>query len=141
MYKLNAVGSDPELFLVNEEGKGIPSEHYFKGNKDNPVDKGDGFFLLCDNVMVEFNTPPSFTKEEFVSNHIKALSMIKEELPDYIDLDIVGSKHFDKMYLKTKLAKSFGCQPDLNIWEEFPNSSPKPNTTLRTAAIIAWQGL
>ena len=133
-FKLNAIGSDPELFLVNEEGQGVPSEQFFKGDKNNPEDRGGGFFLLCDNVMVEFNTPPSFTKEEFIANHFKALSMVKNELPDYINIDIVGSKDFRKDQLRSKLARQFGCQPDVDIWTESYNSSPNPKSLMRTAS-------
>lgn len=140
-YVLDKVGSDPEIFLINEDNEGVPSEHYFKGDKDAPEDKGGGFFLLCDNVMVEFNTPPVDTKEDFVRNHIIALDMIKAELPDYINLDIVASKRFAKDKLRSKLARTFGCMPDFDVWKEYNNSSPSNRTNLRTAAKIAWQSL
>ncbi len=35
-HNLIALGSDPELFLLDEEGVNVPSEHYFQGDKDNP---------------------------------------------------------------------------------------------------------
>ena len=141
IHNLIALGSDPELFLLDEEGINVPSEHYFKGDKDSPVDKGNGFFLLCDNVMVEFNTPPSYTKEEWVENHNTALALINAELPEYINIDISASTHFKKEYLKSKLARTFGCSPDLDIWREDYNQSPNARTTQRTAAKIVWQGL
>jgi len=132
--ELIALGSDPELFLKDEDGRNYPSEHFIKGDKYSPEDKGDGFFLLCDNVMVEFNTPPSYSLGEWIDNHKKALDMIRAELPEYIYLDIAASRTFEKQFLKSKLAKTFGCAPDMNCWTLDNNVSPSSRNLLRTAA-------
>jgi hypothetical protein len=84
---------------------------------------------------VEFNTPAVSTEQDFVNVHNQALQMIKNDLPPYVYLDIVGSKHFLPDYLKSKLANTFGCMPDIDIWTDTPNKPPKAkNNTLRTAA-------
>lgn len=133
-FKLDKIGSDPEIFLVNENGMGVPSEHYFKGDKDNPENLGNGFQLLCDNVMVEFNTPPVESKEDFIKVHLQGISFIKDRLPDNVDIDIVASKDFELSMLKSKLARKFGCMPDFDIWTEYPNKSPSSKRNWRSAA-------
>lgn len=133
-FKINKIGSDPEIFLVNEQGMGVPSEHYFQGDKDSPEDLGDGFQLLCDNVMVEFNIPPVESKEDFIRVHLKGLSFIKERLPENIDIDIVASKDFEPSMLRSKLARKFGCMPDFDAWTDTPNVSPSSKRSWRSAA-------
>lgn len=129
------VGSDPEVFLVNENGVGIPSEQYFIGSKNEPFDLGGGYQVLCDNVMVEFNIPACNTETEFVEANSKMVNHINNTLPEYVHVDLVSSKEFLKDKLTSKIAREFGCSPDYNAWTLDENPKPKARrTNLRTAA-------
>lgn len=137
MITLLTSGTDPEIFLVNEENEGIPSEQYIKGDKNEVTDLteevGKGFSILCDNVMVEFNIPPCSNKQDFVESHKKMIKYIQSILPEYIYTDISASKQFSPEKLKSKLAKTFGCSPDFNAWTICQNKAPNAkNSTLRT---------
>jgi len=136
MQKINkntvTIGADPELFLVNENGTGIPSEEYFTGSKNSPVDLGDGFQILCDNVMVEYNIPPTTTAQEFSSAHSKMLNYIEENTPEYISVDVSASKTFLADKLLSQKAKEFGCEPDFSAWTRSTNTPPNPEENLRS---------
>jgi hypothetical protein len=129
------IGADPELFLINENGVGIPSEEYFVGTKDNPTDLGGGYQLLCDNVMVEYNIPACNTEQEFVDANNTMLNYINNSIPEYVHIDLVSSKTFIAEKLRSKIASQFGCSADYNAWLLEVNPKPKAkNNKLRTAA-------
>ena len=131
----NSIGTDPELFLVNENNEGVPSEEYFKGSKNRPTNikgLGKGFSILCDNVMVEYNIPPCYNANEFIENNNKMLNWIKNYIPEYINIDISASKYFNPEKLTSRTAKEFGCSPDFNAWYLEQNIKPDVNTTLRS---------
>lgn len=127
-----SIGSDPELFLINENGVGIPSEEYFKGSKNEPTDLKNGYMILCDNVMVEYNIPPTKTPEEFYQAHQKMLNYIKENTPEYISIDLSASKTFLPDKLTSEKAKEFGCEADFSAWLREENSKPDPEEGLRS---------
>ena len=62
------IGSDPETFLMDKAGKYISSVGLIGGSKDHPMSIGEGCFVQEDNVTVEFNTPPTANKQEFVKD-------------------------------------------------------------------------
>jgi hypothetical protein len=126
------IGSDPELFIVNENDVGIPSEEYFNGSKDKPTDLGGGFQILCDNVMVEYNIPAVKSADEFVAAHKKMFDYIAANTPDYISVDVSASKMFIKDKLQSEKAKEFGCEPDFSAWLRDENQPPNPEEGLRS---------
>lgn len=133
------IGSDPELFIFNTKTKKVVSAiDLIPGAKGTPYTEGlpEGFGLQTDNILAEFNIPPTSSKYEFIS-HI-------EYMKDYIrgfvrninsDLDILcqASAKVPAKELKHPQAKEFGCMPDYSIYHEGPNvvSSAK-RTTLRS---------
>jgi len=136
MEKINqneiTIGSDPELFLINENGVGIPSEEYFKGSKEDPTDLKGGYMILCDNVMVEYNIPAVKTADDFVNAHKKMFNYIEKNTPDYIFIDVSPSKFFIKEKLQGEKAKEFGCEPDFSAWLQEENEKPDPEEGLRS---------
>ena len=65
------VGSDPEFFIIQKYEDAefpIPAYEIIPGTKSDPIDFGNGFKVLIDNVLVEGNIPPANTREEFVNN-------------------------------------------------------------------------
>ena len=112
------IGSDPEFFIVDKEGDAFPSFDIFKGTKAVPEDKGDGYAVLKDNVLVEGNIPPAHSKEEYIHNMKNLKSLISSVL------DLAGLKlhNADSMpikprYLKHDEANVFGCSAYKNAWE------------------------
>ncbi len=57
------IGADPELFIVNEKtGKIVSSIGLIPGEKGNAYKEGmpEGFGLQIDNILAEFNVPPTW---------------------------------------------------------------------------------
>ena len=133
MIKNVTLGADPELFL-ERDGEIISAEGLIGGTKANPKKISDyGHFVQEDNIMIEFNIPPSDTAEDFVSNinqvkdYLEALATIQSGALNYSASAII-----DEKYLQTDQALLFGCEPDLNVWERASNLIPDANSSLRT---------
>ena len=133
-----SIGADPELFVENKKGEIISAEGMIGGTKNAPkyiTTKEAGHAIQEDNVMVEFNIPPSLTEDKFVEN----LDFVEEHLntllslQDNCKLNYSASVDMDPKFLKTDQALMFGCEPDYNVYLQDVNDSPDPNTTLRTA--------
>jgi|TARA_R110000822_G_scaffold152112_4_gene291298 hypothetical protein len=140
MIKIKGIslGADPELFVENTKGEIVSAEGMIGGTKEEPkylTTKKAGHAIQEDNIMVEFNIPPCYTENEFVAN----LNIVEEHLntllalQDGCKLNYSASAELNPKYLLTPQAKMFGCEPDFNVHLKEPNTSPDPNTNLRTA--------
>lgn len=134
------VGSDPELFIVDtKKDKIISSIGLIPGEKGaayHPANLPEGFGLQIDNILAEFNIPPTNNEEDFVTsmNVMKEFirGFVKLKNPDY-DILCRASAFVDEDQLQSDEAKLFGCSPDFNAWKLCQN--PKPNgdsTNLRS---------
>jgi hypothetical protein len=137
MKKVITIGSDPEIFVASPNGALVSAEGLIKATKENPLPfGGEGFFVQEDNVMVEFNTPPATSAEEFSVNHLTILSLIQNEYldPNNLEFKYESSGHFNPNDLLTEQASTFGCEPDYTIYPKITkNKAPDGNsTTLRT---------
>lgn len=127
---MTTLGADPELFLRDESNQLVSAIGKFGGTKKRPKKFGDrpGFAVQEDNVAVEFNIPPSPTKEAFVQNIKYALEELEKRAATMkLKLAIEASGEFPDKELKHRRAKIFGCDPDFNVWSLQPN--PRPHTT------------
>jgi len=130
------LGSDPELFLVDHFGDLRSAIGLIGGSKENPrpVLTGPGFAVQEDNVAVEFNIPPSKSREEFIANLSVMLEFLTNEVQQLgLALSIRPSARFPENQLTTDAAKMFGCDADFNAWTLEQN--PKPvcdDPTFRT---------
>lgn len=130
-------GCDPEFFL-KKDGEFVPAIGLIGGTKEMPRPlKSWGYdtdteALLEDNVMVEFNTRPTTSFEEWWENIVLVRDAVKEILPEY-EQAIVPSAEFDPKYLESRQAKEFGCDPDFCIWTEEQNRPPKASENIRYA--------
>lgn len=135
--RLNLIGADPEVFLMDKAGNFVSSIGKFGGSKLNPLPipgMREGFAIQEDNVTVEFNIPPSRKAKQF-SNFIKAALDFISEKADKMDLTVavVASALFPKKELDDPRAQAFGCEADLNIWTGTENPRPKAkNKRLRS---------
>jgi len=135
------IGADPELFIINKNtGKVVSSIGIIPGEKGNPWRSDDmpvGFGLEIDNILAEFNIPPTTTCEGFINN----IQYMKDYIEKYVSeknpsLGILcaSSMMVDPDQLRSKEAKLFGCDPDYNVYTESENPKPKgERTNLRSA--------
>lgn len=123
------IGADIEVFLKDISSDEIVSaEGIIKGTKEHPFKfkpGNDYFGTSLDNVMAEFCIPPVVTGEDFHSNIQEALSFIKSDIPNTLDILAFPCMTVDEKYLQTDNAKMFGCDPDFNAWL-FGNMNTKP---------------
>lgn len=133
------IGSDPELFIKDNNNKIISSIGLIPGVKGEahvPEGMSKGYGLQVDNILAEFNIPPTNDKVAFIKsmNQMKDFidSFVKKKNPNY-GIYCYGSAIVEDDQLQSDEAKEFGCSPDYNAWTEDVN--PKPDgesTNLRT---------
>lgn len=112
------LGSDPEVFLfLKKENSFLPSFGIIQGTKELPFEIiGPGFSTQVDNVMGEFNIPPSNTPQEFSENLQKVLDWFKENLPEDIEVVISPSAEFTSEMLNNDQAQVLGCSADYDVY-------------------------
>jgi phiEco32-like amidoligase-type 2 protein len=132
------VGADPELFLVDGiDLKLVSAIGLIGGDKIDPRPMSKpGYFVLEDNVAVEFNIPPASSAEDFVSSVTWALDELKAEVAKFkLSLCVSAAELFPPSQLRHPRSQIFGCDPDYNAWKNGEvNPKPKANAvTLRAA--------
>lgn len=137
------LGSDPELFIINKNtGNVVSSIGIIPGEKGNAYRSPDmpkGYGLQIDNILAEFNIPPTKKKIEFVNS----MNYMKEYIRNYVkkinpDLDIMNasSAYVDDSQLQSDEAKLFGCSVDYNAYTQKENPKPEgEKTNLRSSGI------
>lgn len=127
------LGSDPEVLLVNTDGKLIASVGLVGGTKVRPQRTPHGY-VQEDNVLVEFNTEPAKSESSFVENTLNMIQDINDIIvPLDLSVKIESSGLFDRDQLITRQAKVAGCEPDYDAWELRENQPPNlAATQLRT---------
>lgn len=141
------IGADCELFLKNNRGGPVTVIGKLGGTKLDPkpvlIERGAGYAVQEDNVAAEFNIPAHGDVISFITSINRMLGYLSEHFLSYgatdspYHLNIVSSEVFSKDQLDHPQAKEIGCEPDVNVWTEKYNSSPKENPMiayLRTAA-------
>ena len=137
-------GSDPELFIINEKtNKVISSIGLIPGKKDHPfIDKEwkKGFGLETDNILAEFNIPPTDNVNDWINsfNFMKKYinQFVKKVNPDF-GIQCIASRMVDDDQLTSKEAGEFGCDPDFNIYTGGRNPQPEGRrTNLRSAGCL-----
>jgi len=129
------IGSDPEVFLKNASGKLISSIGKVGGTKAKPRPTLHGS-VQEDNVLLEFNSVPAETREEFVTNHMAVMQDIHEIIkPLDLSISIQPTGVFDEDQLEDEQAKLAGCEPDYDAWHMCQNDPPDLSATnLRSGA-------
>ena len=122
------LGSDPEVFLQNKEGKLISSIGYINADKWHPMQIPDmpaGFTLQEDNVTLEYGIPPAASADEFVQ-HIKAVMDKSLEYVPELSFSKLSCAIFTKDQMEHPLSRVFGCEPDFDAWDNKVNHPPVP---------------
>lgn len=130
-------GCDPELFVVNSEGKPIPAWDMIPGTKAEPH-KVEYGAVQVDGCALEFNIDPAETFEEWDRNIVQVMRQMKGMIPKGYKFLISPSvefakEEFDKL---PEEALELGCEPDFCAYTgaENPRPTPEEGSTLRTAA-------
>lgn len=129
------IGADPEFFLT-KEGNPLSAIGLLGAAKENPKDIGKGCAVLEDNVMVEFNTPPTDSPDQMVESIDHVFSYVKKvanEKHGNVEFSNKSALIFDANQLKSKEARRFGCDPDMNAYDEFYNDPPSADMNIRYA--------
>lgn len=116
------LGADPEFFITDNSRRPVPICGMLGGTKGVPIrmsaDLDPGFTLQEDNVMVEFNVPPTSSLNTFVTQIQSATTFLTEKIKG---MGYLPSYHpemkFPKSRLKHPQAAQFGCSPDFNAHE------------------------
>lgn len=131
------IGSDIELFVQDRKTREIISaEGFIRGTKDFPYkfDKSNRFFATSlDNVLAEFNIPPTNKMELFLEYIRKSRGYIDKILPKRYCTVAQPAALLDEKWLQTKAAKEFGCEADFNVWLGEKNEKPEASGNLRSA--------
>lgn len=129
------IGCDPELFVVNQDGKPRGAYGLIPGTKESPFKVPKGAYQV-DGMALEFNIDPATTEEEFVGNIAAVMQRLREDVPSEFKFYVKPSVRFHHAILKAAPdeAKELGCMPDLDAYTLKENPKPDANTTLRTAS-------
>lgn len=131
------LGSDPEVFLIDEKGLHISAIGFINADKWHPMqvpNMQEGFTLQEDNVALEYGVPPAATAQEFAANIKAVMEKSREYFPNTLNFSKVSCTVFDKSQLQDPRSHVFGCEPDFNAWTMKTNPSPRPgNKFLRSA--------
>lgn len=140
LNNLYTIGSDPELFLVNNKTKKVISAiDKIPGYKEAPFTEGlpEGFGLQTDNILAEFNIPPVTEEADFIA-HIEfmkdTIRKMAQAINSNYDILCQASAKVPAKELKHPQAREFGCDPDYCIYTQQPNEVGKAaRTNLRSS--------
>jgi hypothetical protein len=122
------LGTDPEVFLQNAEGKPISAIGYIMADKWNPMqipDMPKGFTLQEDNVSLEYGIPPASSADEFVRSINAVMDKSLSYLPE-LSFSKLSCIVFPEDQMQHPMAHIFGCEPDFNAWTGKTNKKPEP---------------
>lgn len=133
-----SLGSDPEFFITNKQGKLKSIIGLLGGTKEQPrwIDDFGDFKIQEDNVAAEYNIPASNSKERFIENILWPQKVIQKLIgTDKYSICNLASASFPEEELQDPKAQEFGCDPDFNAWKNGQeNKKPKcKDHTFRTA--------
>lgn len=109
------IGTDPECFIINSRTNKVKSSvKLLPGTKQHPhriEEFGPGFALQTDNILAEFNVPPTDDISTFVENIDKMKEYIRKyvkAIDENLDILCAASQNVSKSELRSKQAKMFG---------------------------------
>lgn len=135
--QIERIGSDCEVFLQDSKGTIRSAEGLLGGTKEKPRPViAPGFALQEDNVLAEFNIPPSNSAKTFSTNVAAILDYLNGELhtKGFSIAPKISSAEMLPDDVATKQGRTFGCDPDFCVWTRSTNPTPEArNPRLRTA--------
>jgi hypothetical protein len=129
------VGSDPEVMVKSQKTQEIVSAiPLVKEGKDDPRDLGQGFKVLHDTTLIEFNIPPTDSKKRFIATMREGLKRVSKVIGKEHTLIAQASHEFPKKFLKERDANVFGCAASFDAWEMRMCQPPDCKNGLRTGS-------
>lgn len=133
-------GCDPELFLVDKDGKPVSAHGLIPGTKAAPYKCPSGAYQV-DGIAAEFNTDPvdSADFNTFNANIVRVIkeldTAVKAAKPD-ARFNISPVMEFDQAFADSlpEEAKELGCDPDYDAYTLIPNPRPDGDRLFRTAS-------
>jgi len=115
--KVISVGSDPEFFIQDRDGRVVTSRGIVPGTKEKPRPLIWGA-VHRDNVTCELNPLPADNEREFSDNFNNLKQEVETKLLSRKGMTLVTktSHVFDEAQLDYKEARMFGCSGDSSIW-------------------------
>jgi len=132
------IGTDPEVFLRDANGRFVSGHDLIPGTKEDPFFVPDGA-IQRDGVALEFNTAPAKTADEFAYNIDSVMRSLHGHYssvrPD-CEFAIEPTAVFEKEYFDglPEEPKILGCTPDFNAYTGLENSPPHTDEPFRTGA-------
>lgn len=120
-------GNDPEVMIWDKAKGKIVSSIGLIPDKKDPIQLGDDIRMYSDNVLVEFATPPSPTKKQFIETIRKALVRMQAYFGSGYRLIPKTSHMYDEAELGPKPEKMYGllpvpweigCNPSFDVYLE-----------------------
>lgn len=137
---LKSFGSDPEMMLMDPDGKYVSAIDVVKASKENKINLGNGHFAFYDNVLVEVNVKPAFSREEAVRNFRDCFKRLAK-LVGEMKLVPQASQKFPLEACLHEHALKFGCDPEYCLYvtdfkgkcEKLKSPVCHPGNTFRSA--------
>lgn len=131
------IGTDYEYFVKNEEGEIASAIGYIGGSKKQPLSIGQGCFRQSDNILAEFNQPPTADINEWLDYFRFTKEKGSEILnPQGLELYVSTSEYIDPKFLQHPIARTFGCEVSYSAYEYKPELDLNPTSNnLRTAGL------
>lgn len=123
------LGTDPEVFIVNPDGKLLSAIGMIGASKWEPLQINDmpkGFTLQEDNVALEYGIPPASSADEYFNSIQAVMNKSKEWIPQGCSFSKLSCAIFPEDQMNTAAAFVFGCEPDYNAWTGEANPPPQP---------------
>lgn len=124
MFKITAIGSDPEVVLLDENNKPVSAIGLSGKSEDVSV--------YADNVLAEFNHSP-FEPKEFVQGMKGVLANVDKVLAGFerkVHYKIGQcAAQFSNEQLDCPEAHAIGCEPFLSAYDLDSYQTPKPYET------------
>ena len=129
------LGADPEFFLHNiAKGRIEPAVGLIGGTKENGLFIPTGESVLEDNVMVEFTTTICKDAKELNDSIQRALTHLKNTLPQYYEFVFKASHVFEPADLSSEQAQEIGCEADYNAYTLRMNKPASAKNLMRTCS-------
>lgn len=126
-----SVGSDPELFIIDKNGKPKSAIGLIKGTKDNKYDLGNGIKIFPDNVNLELNIPACNSSKSLCEVIRKSFSKITKELSPYT-IKLQASGYYPEEECEHPDAKLFGCEAEYCAYQLEMVQAPSCTSTFRS---------
>lgn len=111
-------GNDFEAFIYSHKEKKIVNAiHVLEGHgKDNPIHLGNGVDLFYDNMLLEFNFQPYFSKEEMIERLRDAFQRVVSYLGIDYTLILKAGHTFEEAQVDSDEARLIGCMPSFDAY-------------------------